>query len=445
MAPRICTNTPEDMAQEWALLDQAHSWHPFTPMQEWCAPEYEPLLLQEARGATLVDTRGRCYLDGNSSIWTNLHGHGRPEIVEAICSQARRMDHVSYLGAGHPPASLLAARLSQFFPENTLPRVFFSDDGSTAIEVAIKMAAQFWQQNGAPEKTLFAVFDGAYHGDTAGAASLGGVPLFHERFAAYHFPVLRVRSLEELTAAPAWREGKVAAVVIEPLIQGVHRMALWPPGMLRILREITTKADVFLILDEILTGFGRTGRMFACQHEQVIPDFLCLAKGLTGGTVPLAATLTTERVFSGFLGHWQEGRSFFYGHSYTANPIGCAAALASLDIFEREDTLGTIHHKARLLARLLADWQARCPHVLAIRQLGLIAGIDIGQPDHTPWPSEKRAGFRVCHAARQHGLLTRNIADTLVLIPPYCATENELATMVQALEKALCEFAKTQQ
>lgn len=426
-------------ARRLAELDQAYCWHPFTPMQEWCQPENEPLILHSASGAVVRDVYGREYLDGNSSIWTNLHGHGRREIVEAVCEQARRMAHVSFLGAGHDKASLLAEKLTGLLPGRPLPRVFFSDDGSTSIEVALKMAAQFWQQNGKPERTLFAVFDGAYHGDTAGASSLGGVALFHARFAAWHFPVLRVRSVEELEASPEWQEGKVAAVVIEPLIQGVNRMALWPQGMLRELRRVCDEADVFLILDEVLTGFGRTGEMFACQHEGVVPDILCLAKGLTGGVTPLAATLTTERIFEGFWGAWHEGRTLFYGHSFTAHAIGCAAALANLAIFEKENTLETVREKAALLARLLADLKSGCPWVGAVRQLGLLAGIDLAHPSGAPLPPLERAGFRVCASARRHGLLTRNISDTIVLIPPYCTTREQLEAMVGAIRRAVGE------
>ncbi len=424
-----------------ARWDSEHSWHPFTPMQDWCATE--PVVLTEGHGAVLKDSRGREYLDGNSSIWTNLHGHNHPKINAAIRAQLDRVAHVSYLGTANAPASALAKKLCSLFPKNSLERVFFSDNGSTAIEAAIKMAAQFWQQNGYPDRSLFVAFDQAYHGDTAGAASLGGVPLFHDRFSSYHFPVLRVRSLEELASLPALAQGRIAGVVIEPLVQGVNRIHLWPKGMLHKLRSLCDASDTFLILDEVFTGFGRTGKMFACQHEEVIPDFLCLAKGITGGYLPLAATLTTQRVFNGFLGEPSENKTFFYGHSYTANPLGCAAALANLAIFEEENTLATIAEKSRILADLLANLASDCPHVAAIRQLGLIAGIDLAQPDSRPFPPEKRMGFRTCLEARKHGLLTRNIGDTITLIPPYCSTPDQLSLMLLAIRKGISDALKT--
>jgi adenosylmethionine-8-amino-7-oxononanoate aminotransferase len=430
-------------AGEAVLWDQDHCWHPFTPMQEWCDAANEPMQISHAQGAVLTDIHGRHYLDGNSSIWTNLHGHRHPEIDAAIRAQLDRLAHVSYLGSGHPAASLLARRLVEFFPGSDLRRVFYSDDGSTAIEVALKMAVQYWQQNsmraGQPSRDVFVAFDNAYHGDTVGAASLGGVPLFHDRFARFHFPVLRVRDASELAKLKELAEGRVAGVILEPLIQGVNRMHIWPPGMLREVREICTRHGAFLILDEIMTGFGRTGRMFACQHEQVIPDFLCLAKGLTGGYLPMAATLVSEEIFNGFLGDWDSGRTFFYGHSYTANALGCAAALANLSIFAREDTLGTIRELSKFLSLQLDQLRQASAHIADIRQLGLIAGIDLADKNGNPLASSLRAGFRVCQAARNHGLLTRNIGDTIVLMPPYCVTREQIADMVGAIGAAVQE------
>lgn len=429
--------SPGSISAEDAMRwDRSYCWHPFTPMQEWSDPGREPLLITKARGAVLTDLHGRELLDGNSSIWTNLHGHCHPKIDAAIREQLEKFAHISYLGSGHPAASLLARRLVDLLPESGLERVFFSDDGSTAVEVALKMAAQYWQQNGYPERSTFVAFDNAYHGDTVGAASLGGVPLFHDRFASYHFPVLRVRSAEELAALPDLHAGRVAGVVLEPLIQGVNRMHIWPPGMLREVRGICSRHDTFLILDEIMTGFGRTGRMFACQHEQVVPDFLCLAKGLTGGYLPMAATLVTSRIFDGFLGEWHQGRTFFYGHSYTANALGCAAALANLEIFATEDTLGTVRALSKSLALHLDGLRANCPHIAEVRQLGLIAGIDLGDRNGRPLPASERAGFRVCEAARDFGLLTRNIGDTIVIMPPYCVTVEQIAEMTGAIRRA---------
>ncbi len=397
-------------------------------MQDWCAPEHEPLIITGGRGAMLSDQHGREYVDGNSTIWTNIHGHGHPRIVAAIKEQAERIAHVSALGFTNEPAILLAAELVALWPANTLTRVFFTDDGSTAIECAMKMAIQFRQQTGQPERVRFIAFDQAYHGDTMGAASLGGVAAFHDRFRRLGLPVTFVRNIAELRALPA---DEYTAVIIEPLIQGAAGMRTWPHGMLGELRAWCDAQDVFLIADEVMTGFGRTGKMFACEHESAVPDFLCLAKGLTGGTMPLAATLTTERVFRAFLGGYAE--TFFYGHSYTGNPLGCAAALASLAVFREENTLAELQPKMALMSELLASLQEESAgKISAIRQCGFIAGIDL---------VEEGSGPRVCLAARTHGLLTRPVRDTLVLMPPLCITTEQLRTAVGALAAGIATAA----
>lgn len=423
---------------ELERLDKARLWHPFTPMQDWCAEDHHPLVLVRGEGAMLEDSEGRRYLDGNSSIWTNIHGHNHPAINRAIREQLERVAHVSFLGTTNAPAIELAARLTGFFPENTQSRVFLSDDGSTAIEAAMKMALQFWQLHGKPERTRFVAFDHAYHGDTLGAASIGGIGTFQKRIAGHEFPVTRISTPKDLDAVPGFYDGDVAAVVIEPLIQGAAGMRVWPAGMLRELRKKCDEAGVFLILDEVMTGFGRTGKLFACQHEEVVPDFLCLAKGLTGGYLPLAATLTTERVFEAFLGSYEEQKTFYYGHSYSGNPLGCAAALASLEVFETEKTLETLQPKIELLRALLADL-SKNPFVYEVRQCGFIAGIELRQPDGTPFDWTKRIGMHVCLAARAHGLLTRPILDTVVFMPPLCTSEAQLETGIDALRLAIDE------
>ena len=297
------------MTSDLAQRDKACLWHPFTPMRQWCAQDHEPLVLASARGCVITDDRGRSYLDGNSSIWTNIHGHNHPAINAAIREQLDRAAHTSFLGFTNPPAIRLAEALLALLPGGKLSRVFYSDDGSTAIEAAVRMALQFWKQNGAPERDTILAFDRAYHGDTLGAASLGGISLFKGSGNDFGYRVLRVASVEALDHLPPAGLARIAAAVIEPLVQGAAGMTLWPPGTLRALDAWCRARDVFLILDEVLTGFGRTGRMFACEHESVVPDFLCLAKGLTGGFMPLAATLTTERVFAGFHGEPAEGRT----------------------------------------------------------------------------------------------------------------------------------------
>lgn len=414
--------------------DKQHIWHPFTQMQAWCDPAHEPLVLVEGRGAILRDSRGREYLDGNSSIWTNIHGHNHPKINAAIREQLDRVAHVSFLGSTNAPAAQLAQRLCGHFRRGTLDRVFFSDDGSTAIEAALKMSVQYWQLSGRPERNRFLAFDRAYHGDTAGASSVGGIAGFHGRFERMHFPVERIASVDELPSVSS--PETIAAVIIEPLVQGAAGIRLWPPGMLRELSAWCDLNGIHLILDEVLTGFGRTGTMFACEQERVFPDFLCLAKGLTGGYLPLAATLTTNRIFEKFLGRIDELKTFYYGHSYTGNPLGCAAALASLDIFEEENVLENLKSKIALLESLLAGL-AEHPHVRAVRQCGFIAGIEIGADKTTPYPWAELRGARVCEAARAYGLLTRPILDTIVLMPPLCTTADQLRMAVDAIRRTI--------
>ena len=423
-----------------AAADKRFSWHPFTQMGDWCAPDHEPVVLVEGEGAVVRDSEGREYVDGNASIWTNIHGHRHPAIVEALKDQLDRVAHTSFLGFTNPPAIHLAEELAGLFPDGRLTRSFFTDDGSTAMECAVKMAIQYWQLKGKPERSGFVSFSNAYHGDTMGAASLGGIDVFQERFAQFGFPVHRVSDIDGLLALSARAPG-IAAVCIEPLIQGAAGMKLWPQGMLRGLRDWCDAHGVLLILDEVMTGFGRTGSMFACQREGVTPDFIALAKGLTGGFMPLAATLTSEDVFSAFLGRYEELKTFFYGHSYTGNPLGCAAALASLRVFREEKTLEVIQPKIRLLEDLLTRIRNDNPFVGETRQCGLIAGIDIlrDPKSSTAFPWEDQTGARVCLAARKHGLLTRPVRDTLVLMPPLCVSADQLRKAVNALDRATRE------
>lgn len=423
-----------DDTARWLRLDKAHCWHPFTRQSEWCAAEHEPVVITHGKGVHLFDSEGRKYIDGNSSIWTNIHGHAHPHLNAAIASQLEKISHSSFLGFTHPLAAELAEKLTGFFPKKTLTRCFFSDDGSTAIECALKMSLQSHRQSNQGQRTHFIAFHNAYHGDTLGASSLGGVQRFQSRtngFPAHHFSsAAELDSIDPTT---------IAAVIIEPLIQGVNEMRLWPAGMLRELRTWCDVNDVHLILDEVMTGLGRTGKMFACQHEDVIPDFLCLAKGLTGGYLPLAATLSTEAIHSTFLGPAEN--AFYYGHSYTANPLGCAAALASLDLFEWEKTLDHLPEKIALLTGLLDDLKTRHSSIHEIRQCGFIAGIELRSPGGTKFPAKNRTGERICKLAAKHGLLTRPILDTIVLMLPLSANPGEISEAVQALDTALLEFS----
>ncbi|MEM9017036.1 MAG: adenosylmethionine--8-amino-7-oxononanoate transaminase [Verrucomicrobiota bacterium] len=428
------------MKEELARLDKAHFWHPFTQMQAWCDSDEDPLILASGKGAILTDSVGRNYLDGNSSIWTNIHGHGHPTIDAAIRNQLERVAHTSALGFSNEPAIRLAARLVGLFPVDTLTRVFFSDDGSTAIECACKMVVQYRQLTGEAERDLFVSFEGAYHGDTMGAASLGGIGVFHDRFAGSGYPMRRVNGFEELDSLVGEEIERLNAVIIEPLIRGAAGMKTWPEGMLRKLREWCDRQGVFLILDEVMTGFGRTGTMFACEQEEVVPDFLCLAKGLTGGYLPLAATMTTERVFEAFLGEYEELKTFFYGHSYCGNPLGCAAALGNLQVFEEEDTLENLPGKVEALEEALANLAGPVPHFGEIRQVGLIAGLDLVDAEsggELDWRNE--TGAEVCRRARHYGLLTRPVRDTLTLMPALCASESQIVAMVEALVRATAD------
>jgi adenosylmethionine---8-amino-7-oxononanoate aminotransferase len=416
-------------------LDKAYLWHPFTQMRDWVAPDHEPLVLVAGHGPWLEDSLGKRYLDGNSSIWTNIHGHNHPVLNRAICDQLEQVAHTSMLGFTNPKAVELAQRLVAMLPDSSLTRVFLSDDGSTAIEVAIKMAVQYFLQNGHSQKLGFISFENAYHGDTLGASSLGGIAVFHDRFKPYQFPVTRIGSIESLTAIDASR---IAGLVIEPLIQGAAGMRIWPTGMLKTLREWCDENEVFLIFDEVMTGFGRTGRYFGCQQEEVFPDFLAIAKGLTGGYLPLAATLTTDRVFAGFLGSYEELRTFFYGHSYCGNPLGCAAALANLAIFEEERVLEKLQPKIEHLAERLRGTED-LPNVLEIRRCGFIAGIEVAQKAGCKFDWRDQVGFQICLAARRHGLLTRPIRDVIVLMLPLCVTMHEIDLAIDAIASGIEE------
>ena len=407
--------------------DKEYLWHPFTAISQWCAGEHEPLTIDRGQGVHVYDTGGNCYIDGNASIWTNIHGHCHPAIDSAIRGQLERIAHCSFLGTTNEPAILLAEKLVGLFPPATLSRVFFSDDGSTAVECALKMALQYFQLTGDMQRREFIAFDGAYHGDTMGASALGKIPAFHQRFEGLGMPVRHLEASEQLQDVDG---RKVIAVVIEPLVQGAAGIRLWPGGMLKDLRRWCDDNGVLLIFDEVMTGFGRTGKMFACEHEDVTPDLMALAKGLTGGYLPLAATLCTARIFEAFLGGPE--RTFYYGHSYSGNPLGCAAALANLRVFEDEQTLEQLPPKVEHLATGLHSLAEGNPYVGEVRQRGLIAGIDVAGGDGS-------LGVRSCIAARKHGLLTRSIGDTVVFLPPLVITRKQIDEALAAIGLGITE------
>jgi adenosylmethionine-8-amino-7-oxononanoate aminotransferase len=416
--------TPAQLEQ-W---DRDHVWHPFTPMQVYAAER--PLIIERAEGCWLIDTDGNRYIDGVSSLWCNVHGHREPELDAALREQLDQVAHSTLLGISNIPAIKLARKLVELAPRG-LNHVFYSDDGATAVEVALKMAFQYWRQRPEPRphKTKYLAFTDAYHGDTIGGASVGGIARFHVLFEPLLFPTLRAPApycyrcplgLERRTcqidcaaqAEELIREHReeLAAVVIEPLVQGAAGMITAPDGFLRRVREATRAHDVLLIADEVAVGCGRTGTMFACEQEQVVPDFLCLAKGLTGGYLPLAATLTTDDIYAAFLGRPEEGKTFFHGHTYTGNPLGAAVALASLELFESRQVLANLPPKIDLLKHWLGR-MAALPAVGDVRQRGLIAGVEL-------LPVKDGMGRAVCRRARELGALLRPLGDVIVLMPP---------------------------
>lgn len=438
-------------------LDRTLVWHAFTQMAE-----YEPLILERGEGCYVFDIDGRRYLDGTSSLWCNVHGHRHPRIDAAIRQQLDRVAHVSNLGTSNPTTIRLAKRLVDLAPPG-LNHVFFSDDGATAVEVALKMAFQYWRQraNPKPEKTCYVALGAAYHGDTLGAVSVGGVARFHDLFRPLLFETLRApapdsyrlplgvsadrlleHSLAALDRLLAEHHARIAALVIEPLVQAAAGIIVHPPGYLRGVRELTRKYDVLLIVDEVAVGFGRTGRMFACEHEGVNPDLFCIAKGLTGGYLPTAATLTTDEIYGAFLGDHASGRTFYHGHTYGGNPLAAAAAMATLDVFEEERTLEHLPAKITRLRELLAPL-AQHPHVGDIRQCGLIAGIELVRDRTTrePFPATDRVGRRVCDSALRHGVLLRPLGDVIVLWPPLAISLEQLNEIVVAVQRGIAEIA----
>lgn len=444
----------------WAK-DQAHVWHPFTQMQLWEGDA--PLIIERAEGNWLIDTRGDRYLDGISSLWVTVHGHRKAELDAALVEQLGKVAHSTLLGMANVPSIELAAELVRRAPVG-LTKVFYSDSGSTAVEVAMKMAYQYWQQKGRTAKTRFAALAEAYHGDTLGAVSVGGVALFHEKFKGLVFDVERLPTphayrwagtgaaadtvlREALAAAEALFKEKgstLAALVVEPLVQGAAGMLLQPPGYLKALQHLCRSHDVLLICDEVATGFGRTGTFFAVEQEQVRPDFLCVAKGLTGGYLPLAATLTTQRVFDAFSGTAAERKTFFHGHTYTGNPLACAVALANLKLFDTEKTLERMRAVEPVLARGL-DQIAALTHVGEVRRRGFMVGIELvaDRATRAEYPYGDRVGLAVCTAARKHGVLLRPLGNVLVLMPPLSLSADEAQLLVDAVLAAVPEVCGT--
>jgi adenosylmethionine---8-amino-7-oxononanoate aminotransferase len=418
---------------ELAALDREVLWHPFTQMQGW--QDEPPILVERAQGTTLIDTEGRRYIDGVSSLWCNVHGHRHPHVDAAVRAQLDRVAHTTLLGLSHPPAVELGRKLLDVGPEG-LSRVFYSDNGSTAAEIALKMAFQYWQHRGDHERTAFVYLRNSYHGDTIGSVSVGGIELFHHLYRPLLFEGFCVEpgDAQALSDLLDEHRDRIAAVIVEPLVQGAAGIVVQPEGYLREVRHLCDDHDVFLICDEVATGFGRTGTMFACQQEGVTPDFMTVAKGLTGGYLPLAATLTTERVYEGFLGEHQEFKTFFHGHTYTGNPLACAAAIATLEVFEAERTLDTLKPKIELLHRLLDAMVVPLAAVREVRGKGFMVGIELGD-----FPLEARIGHQVTLAARARGAIIRPLGDVIVLMPPLSIDVADLRRLVDITTATISE------
>jgi adenosylmethionine---8-amino-7-oxononanoate aminotransferase len=442
--------SPEQL-EAW---DDKYVWHPFTPHSVYRSEE--PLMIVAGEGNYLIDARGERYLDGVSSIWCNTFGHRRPEIDAAVTAQLGRIAHATFLGNASAPGVVLAKRLVEVTPSN-LTRVFYSDNGSTSVEIALKMALQYWQLRGQPKRKRFVGLGNAYNGDTVGAVAVGGIDAFHERFRPLLFDVLRAPSpyayrcdlcaghdaciggcYDALEATLKARRNEIAAVVLEPGFQGAGGIITLPEGYVRKVREITSRLGILLILDEVAVGMGRSGKMFACEREGVQPDFLCIAKGLTGGYLPLAATLATEEIFDAFLGAPEEGRTFFHGHTYTGNALGCAAALATLDIFEKERVIDGLPAKIAALRAALRPLAGH-PNVGEVRQYGLAAGVELvaDRATRAAHPASGRVGMKVCRAARDKGVFLRPLGDTIVLMPPLSISEDEIGLLGAAVQHGI--------
>ncbi len=442
-----------ELLQEY---DRRYVWHPFTQMKEWEADS--PLVISRGEGSWLIDTDGNRYLDGVGAIWTNVHGHCHPFINSAIKEQLDRLEHSTLLGLASEKPALLAKRLIDIAPDG-LVKVFYSDNGSTAVEIGIKMAFQYWRHLGRPEKSKFISFKNAYHGDTVGAMSVGGIDIYHEVFRPLLFPTIQApcsycyrcelspernsdscarECLLELERLMEIHAHELAGLVIEPLLQGAGGMIVQPEGYVQKVRELCDRFDILMIADEVAVGFGRTGSMFACGRESVTPDIMALSKGISAGYLPLAATLTTQKVYDAFLGEYTELKTFFHGHTFTGNPLACAAALASLELFKSDALLQKLQSKICLLQSGLKVI-AELVHVGDVRQCGMIAGIELvrNRSSREPYDWAERIGMSVCREARKHGIFLRPLGNVIVLFPPLSIAESELELLLDGVRTSI--------
>jgi len=440
---------------ELAAWDHRFLWHPFTQMQDWMAEE--PIVIDRGEGNYLVDTRGRRYLDGVSSLWCNVHGHRKAELDHALREQSERIAHSTMLGLANVPATVLAKHLVDITPRS-LTRVFYSDSGATAVEVALKMALQYWHLRGQPRRTRFVALTEGYHGDTLGAVGVGYSETFHRFFRNAVTPAFRIKpphvyrwkqkyaeeraldlAIDDAERVLTTHGQSVAALVVEPLMQGAAGMWRQPPGYLAALRELTRQHGILLICDEVATGFGRTGRMFAVEHERVEPDLLCLGKGITGGYLPLAATLATDEIFSAFLAPHESFQAFFHGHTYTGTPLASAVAVANLEIFEREGVILRVQERSERRAARLRELFQPLPHVGDIRQWGLMVGIELvrDRDKREPYDPAQRVGHKVCREARRHQVFLRPLGDIIVLMPPLSVAADEIDLLCDVTSRAI--------
>ncbi len=439
----------EKRDKQLCMDDIKYLWHPFTQMKEYAREN--PLIIEKAEGSFLWDVKGNKYIDGVSSLWVTTHGHRRKEIDAAITRQMEKVSHTTLLGLSHPGAIELAKKLVEITPEG-LNRVFYSESGSTAVEIALKIAFQYWFQTSGTgsRKNKFIYLANSYHGDTIGSVSVGGIDLFHKLYnpllfealkaeAVYcyrcslgkTFPSCGIKCLAKLEELMKKESENTAALIIEPLVQGAAGILVAPPGYLKGVRNLCTKYNVLMIADEVAVGFGRTGKMFACEHENVQPDIMTLGKGITGGYLPLAATLTTDRIFDAFLGEPDEFKTFFHGHTYTGNPLACAAALANLQVFESDGTLEKLLGKTLFFKNGLERFY-ELKHVGDVRQSGFMAGIELvaDKKRKETYPLSDKIGNRVIMEARKRGLIIRPLGDVIVLMPHLSISVEELKELI---------------
>jgi len=446
----------EERNRELESDDKKYVWHPFTQMRGY--EKEKPLIIEEGEGCILKDIEGNRYIDGVSSLWTNVHGHRKEKLDHAVTEQLDKIAHSTLLGLSNIPAIRLAKKLIEIAPTG-LTKVFYSDNGSTANEIALKMAFQYHQQapSGDRNKKKFIRLSNAYHGDTIGSVSIGGIDLFHSMYKDLLFPSFLVEApycyrcvlgktypscelacLTQMEEMMKDHNGEIAALVIEPLVQGAGGILIQPPGYLKKVRELCTRYDIFMIADEVAVGFGKTGKMFACEHESVVPDIMALAKGITGGYLPLAATLVTEEIYEGFLGEYEEFKTFFHGHTFTGNPLACALAIANLEVFEGERTIDTLQEKIAHLTKKLDPFTS-LDHVGEVRQCGFMVGIELVESRETKqlFPPEKRTGHRVIMEARKRGVIIRPLGDVIVLMPPLSISHKEIDQLCDAVYESI--------